>query len=265
MNRRLSLPLPLPLLLLLPLLLPVSASAEVNVITLKHRNAEVLLPLLQPVLDEGIRISGKGSTLIINSKPWQLEEIRPLIEKLDAPLHSLMISVKQGGDEKHSALQGSVSGTIDEPRVRVYGTQKKEREAISQQLRVIEGQWATIRAGQAIPIVKQTSSQSAYGSSVQHSIEYKDVESGFEVRPRLSGEQVILDIRPFRSRPSKQGGGIIEQQNISTTVSGKLGEWITVGGMGEQRHYSGSGTIYATGKQHNLGQNVRLKVEKLNN
>jgi type II secretory pathway component GspD/PulD (secretin) len=213
------------------------------------------------VLDEGITISGHSDTLIVNSKPWQLEELRTLVEQLDTPLRSLMINVIQGGSDQSSTLQGDLSGSVNAPQVRIYGTHKREKEAVSQQLRVIEGEWATISAGESIPVARQTTSS----NTVQQSIEYRNVESGFEVRPSIRGELVTLEVRPFRAKRSKSGGGIIEQQEISTTVSGKLGEWITIGGAAEQNTQSASGTIYTTGKQQNATHTVRLKVEPLTN
>ncbi len=246
-------------------LLPMLAHAEINFITLKHRSAETLIPLLQPVLDDGIKISGHGETLIVNSKPWQLEELQPLIEQLDTPLQSLMISITQGDTDKHSARHGDVSGSTDHPQVRLYGTNKKGKAAIAQQLRVIEGQWATIRAGESIPVSKQMTTQSPHGMSTQQSIEYKEVQSGFEVKPRIHGEGVTLEVRPFRATRSKSGAGIIEQQDITTTVSGKIGEWITIGGVDETQQHSGSGTLYTTGKKHSATHTVKLKVERLPN
>jgi type II secretory pathway component GspD/PulD (secretin) len=252
-------------LLTLLLLLPLLAHAEMSFITLKHRNAETLIPLLQPVLDEGITISGRGDTLIINSKPWQGEELRALVEQLDTPLQSLMITVIQGGSDNHSALQGDVSGNIEQPRVRIYGTQKSAKEAVSQQLRVIEGEWATIQAGESIPLARQTTSHSPQGTTMQQSIEYKDVESGFDVRPRIHGDMVTLELRPFRAKRSRGGAGIIEQQDISTTVSGRVGEWITIGGVDEEKKDSVMGTIYSTDKKQDATHTVRLKVELLTN
>ena len=254
----------LTLLLLLPLL-GHQAYAEINFVTLKHRNAETLIPLLRPVLDEGVRISGKGPTLIVNSKPWQLEELRPLIEQLDTPLQSLMINVIQGDSDNHATLQGDVSGTTARPSVRVYGTKKKERAAVSQQLRVIEGQWATISAGESIPVAEKITRHSRHGTTTQQSIKYKDVQSGFEVRPQISGETVTLEIRPFRAKHAKGGAGVIEQQQITTTVSGRLGEWITVGGIEQQQQQSALGTVYSNEKKRSATHKVKLRVERLAN
>lgn len=246
------------------LLFPLLAAGEINFITLKHRNAESLIPLLQPVVDEGVRLSGKGPTLIVNSLPWQMIEVRTLVQQLDTPLQSLLISVAQGGDAQQSTLHGDASGTLQQPAVRLYGTRQDEQTAISQQLRVIEGAWATIRSGQSVPLPSVTTRQSAHGTTFQQSIEYREIDSGFEVRPYLNGEQVTLEVRPFRAKQAFTGGGVIEHQEISTTVSGKLGEWLTLGGIDEQQQRAGVGTVYGTGSKRDTTHNVKIRVERLN-
>lgn len=248
---------------LILLLFPLLTHAEMNIITLQHRSAESLIPMLQPVLDEGIGISGRGASLIINCKPWQLEELRPLIEQLDTPLQSLMISVTQGGNGSLATLHGDVTGSIERPKVRLYGTKKDERNSISQQLRVIEGEWATISAGESVPITRQSISRTNRGVSVQQSTQYKDLQSGFEVMPRLNGDRVTLQVRPFRAKRSHGATGSIEQQSINTTITGRVGEWITIGGVDEQQQRAGIGTVYATGNKRNTTHNVKLKVERL--
>lgn len=248
-------------LLSLLLLLPLLAHAEINFIALKHRNAEALLPLLRPVVDEGIKLNGKGPTLIVNSLPWQLTEIRQLVQELDTPLQSLLISVRQGGGHQARVIHGDVEIGEKKPEVRIYGTNKNKRHQVSQQLRIIEGEWATIRAGEEIPVVTQTYSPAS--GTTQQSIEYKSVDSGFDVRALLHGNRVTLNIRPFRSRPSLSGGGIVNHQEIVTSLNGELGEWIYLGGAGESSQYNGSGTVYTTGKSQHLIQNVSVMVERL--
>lgn len=241
------------------LILPLIAQAEINFISLKHRNAETLIPLLQPVVDEGIKISGTGPTLIVNSLPWQLTEIRQIVQELDTPLQSLLISVRQEKEKKSKVIRGDVSGTVEKPKIKIFGTSKNGRDRVSQQLRVIEGEWATIRAGESIPVVTQT----VIDGVSQQAIEYKDIDSGFEVRPLLRGESITLTIKPFRAKRSLNGGGLVQQQELHTTVTGQLGQWIELGGADESHHYSGSGTVYITGKSRNLTHNVSVMVERL--
>lgn len=250
---------------LLLLLLPLFAQAQMNIITLKHRPAESLIPLLRPVLDEGVGISGTGATLIVNGTPAQLEEIRTLVRQIDTPLHSLLISVMQDGGDRRSEVHGNISGNLAQPDIRLSGRSNRGQEQVSQQLRVIEGEWATIRAGEAVPVVSQSITRSPYGSSSQRTVEYQNVESGFEVRPRISGQVVTLEVRPFHAKRTPGNSGTIEQQELHTTVSGRLGEWITLGGVDEQQQHSGVGTFYAGEGERHSRRSVRVKVEQLPN
>jgi hypothetical protein len=48
---------------------------------------------------------------------------------------------------------------------------------------------------------------------------------------RLSGEEVMLDILPQRQSIAQGAGpGTVDTQQLSTTVRGRLGEWIDLGG-----------------------------------
>ena len=113
------------------LLLPLTALAEVTTLPLSHRNAESLIPLLRPVVDEGIRLSGRGELLIVNASPEQLEELRQLVSQIDTPLQSLLISVLQGDESTRSGLHGEVSGNLSQPRVLIYGTDKRAAGRVS--------------------------------------------------------------------------------------------------------------------------------------
>ncbi|RKZ33637.1 MAG: hypothetical protein DRQ37_08700, partial [Gammaproteobacteria bacterium] len=79
--------------------------------------------------------------------------------------------------------------------------------------------------------------------------------------PRLGGEHVILDVGPQSSRLSKKGDGVIETESASTRVSGRLGEWIQIGGVGESVRRSGGGTTYSTRTRRSTQRAIYVKVE----
>lgn len=250
-------------LLLLSLSFATMAS-ELRTFDLRHRSAEELIPILRPILDADGAISGSGYTLIVRSNKENLAQIATLVERLDQAAEQLLISVEQGGERQGRGSGAEVAGNEQRIGARVYSTQREKLESIGQQLRVMEGQWATIRVGQSIPQVVQQYRHSVRGSEVEQRIEYKDVDSGFEVRPRVRGDEVILEIRPFRATPSKSGGGVIEQQSLFTTVRGKLGQWLEIGGHTEQQQTNEYGMIYSTKERDQLVRNIRLKVERVN-
>lgn len=276
--------------LCLPLSIPADAD-EIEIIDLQSRPASELIPILRPMLKPGGAISGTGFQLIIRTSPENLEQLQTAIAKLDQSSKQLLITVRQGGDDRHLKNEGSISGRYEggsgnisigseTPGIergatlgsrgekghitaRVYSTDRQNREALSQSVRTQDGEWATIYAGQSVPYPTQSIVQTPYGASVQQGIEYKDVTSGFEVRPRVNGEQVILEVRPFYNKLSRKGAGIIDTQSASTTVSGRLGEWMEIAGTGHQEQRRGRGMTYSTRRKDQGTRRIFLKVELL--
>jgi len=79
----------------------------------------------------------------------------------------------------------------------------------------------------------QTGNQLAY-SSYNNGTEFKDVTTGFYVLPRIRGSGVMLKVRPFKNSQSNTRAGSIDTQSANTTISGRLGEWLPLGGVSEQ-------------------------------
>jgi hypothetical protein len=87
---------------------------------------------------------------------------------------------------------------------------------------------------------------------------------GFNVMPRVQGDVVTLDI-------SQQSESLdaeisyntnIHVQRASTTVSGKIGEWIDIGGVTQQQVFKSRGVLSSrTGRQHD-SRAVFVKVEE---
>jgi len=72
-------------------------------------------------------------------------------------------------------------------------------------------------------------------------VDYKDIDTGFYVLPKVHGEQVTLDVSPYKQSQSRQRGGTIETQRASTRITGQLGQWLTIGGVTEQTRRSSTG------------------------
>jgi hypothetical protein len=242
---------------------PLTLADSLRLFELKHRSSEELIPMLRPLLEPGAGISGSGFTLMVRSSEQDLAQLTELLEQLDQPQRQLLISLRQGHQSSEAGEGGAIDVNGEQNRVRIYGTRRQQLDSLDQQLRVQEGDWATIKSGVALPQVIQRRQQGPGGGIEEQGIEYREVDSGFEVRPRVSGEQVTLEIRPFHARPSPSGGGVIEQQEIITTIRGPLGEWMDLGGVLESQRRSGHGTIHATRERDRLQRNVQVKVESI--
>lgn len=264
-----------------------SASMELEVIDLRHRPADEVIPLVKPFVIDGGSVTGKDYRLIIRSTGKNIDEIKSLLTELDTALRELTVYVSTDVEairaEQVIAVQGRIGndstemrdGTSgDEQRIvidsgqqveggassggPVYSTRSRSREPAAQTIRVQEGQWATIRTGQAVPITEQTTNPDG---TVTRTTRYQNVTSGFQIRPQLNGKQVQLYIRPQRASVSESGGGRINISGMETTIRTRLGEWVELGGSLETLRSRQNSITRSTRREEEQRQRVFVKIE----
>ena len=152
-----------------------------------------------------------------------------------------------GGSITYSTTDGSAS-------INGISTHKSLRDNPIHQVRVTEGTEAHIETGERIPYFYGAAWKGRRGFAAG-SIEYKDALTGFYVLPRIRGDNVTLEVSPFKSSRSNTGGDNIDTQSASTTITGRVGEWLLIGGVTEQleRTQSATGTTIATQSRGNTG------------
>jgi len=269
---------------LLPgLVLLVSAvqADSISTIQLQHRPAEDVIPIIEPMLGADDGISGQGFKIFLRSSPETLARVREMVEDLDIPAKILQVSVFQGsardlgelgisadvqiergdasvdvgnGRDNDVEAGGSVTYSTSDGSVSLNGisTQKSLRDNPIHQVRVAEGTEAYIETGERVPYFYGAwKGRRGYGGS----IEYEDAMTGFYVLPRIRGDNVILEVSPFKSTQSNTRGDNIETQSAGTTVTGRIGEWLLVGGITEQveQAQSTTGTTIATQSRDDTG------------
>jgi hypothetical protein len=247
-----------------------SAFAEetaIEVVPLQNRPAFEIVPLLAPLLGDSAQLIDNGSNLLVKSTPDKLAEIKSIIKQLDVRPSNLVITVMQSrqstADELNAALRGQLNVQTDEPlrsggRIigHLYQTQDKNADQNIQTVRTMDGVPAHIKVGN----IYQREYSSNYGySTVTDSIE---ATSGFEVVPRLVGEQVVLNISPWSDKMNGQGQ--LEIRNAQSTVRVNLGEWVEIGGTGEIINNSSSGTLMNTRQTGEDQTHILLKVDRVN-
>jgi len=116
------------------MLAPVHVQADsIELITLQHRMAEDLMPLIQPVLQPGDAISGSGSQLILRASPATQAQVQRLLQELDRTPRNLVISVRSD-DEMRAARDGVQGRVIVRPEgVSVNGRIESSRSSLGQQ------------------------------------------------------------------------------------------------------------------------------------
>ena len=253
-----------------------------EIIELGYTSAADLVPVLKPLVSPPGSVSGLYTTLIIKATPENLADILLVIQRLDAPPNNLMITVRHGISDRTSKSAHS-AGVVVEGSTKKQKNSKKTKKQVSisgtatvldtrsrtdgndtQRIRVLEGKTAFIRFGESIPVAQR--SLIVYGNSVvlQDSIDYVDVGSGFHATPRLNGDIVTLAISPERSNLNADGGGVFDVQAATTTVSGRLGEWIDLGGVSNQSAQQTDGTLYSTNARDASTHSISIRVERVN-
>jgi len=242
----------------------VRAETVLEVIPLHHRTAEEVIPILQPMLAREGTLSGFKGQLIVRTTPDNLAEIRRILASVDSAPRQLLITVRQDADGRHHRSSANVSGNVGSDNVRVIvpptsgerqggrvvireGDNRVRAHALdsnstvadrnTQTLRVMEGREAFIRVGQSVPLRGRQVRRTVVGGQVIEQVvdttQYRDVTTGFYVRARISGDRVILDISPQRETLSSDIRGGVNVQRVVTTVSGRLGEWMELGAIGQ--------------------------------
>jgi len=250
----------LALFFVLLLLVPAFAAQQVEIIELRHRVVEDVLPVLSPLLEPGGAMSGMNGHLVVRTSPANLEELRKVLAVIDRPPRQLVIHVSQSRDAMVRQRDVDASGRVRigegldiasqrAPRkgesgveihaggssVGVYGrdTRRSTQSGADQFVRVMDGSEAFIRIGSSLAVPFRQVAVRAGGVRVSEGVVYVDVGQGFYALPRLAGERVNIDIRPFSG--SLAGHGFdVETQELSTTITGRLGEWIELGGSSQQ-------------------------------
>ena len=229
-------------------------ATTVEVITLRYRTADEVIPILRPFVGREGTISGMRDQLIVRTNPSNLSQIKKILVRIDTGPRQLMITVRQNitrnqleremaasgkvtiGDNVSITVrdQGSVgtgavdhNGGKDTVRARGQSAARYEGNSDIQQIRVTEGTQAFIRTGSSVPVPERTIVRDSGGVRVIGSTYYRDLTSGFYVLPRLVEGKVILEISPQRETMKQEG--TIQFQTAATRIMGRLGEWMEIG------------------------------------
>ncbi|WP_301841522.1 secretin N-terminal domain-containing protein [Pseudomonas sp. JQ170C] len=239
-----------PLLASVLLTFSLSTLAATEVLPLNHRTSAELLPAAQSFLGKSGTVSAFENKLIVNASPEQIDDLRTLLVQLDTAPRRLLISV----DNNDSNFQDNRGNA----RIIHYGT--ANREGGMQQVQASEGSPALIQVGQSIPIT--STSTDGYGR-IQSDTQYRNVTQGFYVTASVTGETVHLSISTNNDRMSLERPDVVKVQSTDTTVTGKLGEWITLAGVNQQSQADRGASTLSYSTQRGENMTLRVKVDAM--
>ncbi len=260
---RRSLPLLLAV-LVLGAMAPARADETVlKVIPLRNRPAADLIPVLAPIAGPEGSVTGLDTRLVVRATPQALARIEALLTTLDTPPRSLVISVRQGVATTTAGQSAGVGGVVSTQRTVVTGafgaSSSTSSDDVTQQIRTLEGHPALIRVGRSEPytsvgVVGTPSGPVATGGTV-----YAESGTGFHVVPRLTAGGVTLELWAENTGGE---GPIVVGQDLRTTVSGALGQWIEVGGAMRQAEVRAREVLGASSRSFSEQRSVRVRVDE---
>ncbi len=249
-----------------------------EIFALRFRTVDQIIPLIRPLVPPPGTVTGLQNQLIVRSTPQNIAEIRAVLDRIDVVPRRLLITVRQQSDSAAERDRVGVSGTIaigraaevsvDPPAGRavdvdVVSSRRTGGEWFVQLIQALEGQPAFIQTGQLLPVPSRQVVRGPSGSQVVERVEYLETGTGFTVLPRLAGDQVFLDILPQRESANAAQPGTVSVQRIATTVAGRLGEWIDLGGSTQRSDERGSVILGRTVRSGSEGLRVQVRVEEL--
>jgi type II secretory pathway component HofQ len=245
-----------------------------EVIDLKYRTAEEIIPVLQPLLESGGALSGEQYTLFVRTSPTNLRQLRAALEQLDRQPRQLKIAVRRASSSDALREGVSASGTIrtdrgavstnETPRrnsgVTVRGTHTTDSESGDRtaSVSVLEGNAAFIATGASVPMVTAVAAGAGRHRWAGVVTEYRDLTDGFLVTPRITPDGVVLNIE---QRAEQLRNGAIDRQTLTTQISARLGEWIQLGGVDELSVSSRGGVLTREHRTRSDSVGVWIKVE----
>jgi len=219
-----------------------ATGGELRVLELKHRPAEELLPVIQPLLGQDGAASALDNRLILRASPKDLAAIETLVSQLDVARATLRIAVRHERFSDGIQISGSEEGRTDRhlstaPRMNDAEESSRglgnARQNTEQYLQVLDGEAALIEVGRQTPYPRIRAYVGGRHRGFVEVTDFQEVATGFVVRPRLLGEKVALEITPYQSTPGQGPAGTVDFGGISSQVEAPLGEWFDLGGISE--------------------------------
>ena len=269
------------------------AQTVVEVIPLQYRSGEQVIPVIRPLLGPDSSVSGFQNQMVIRATPAELAQVRRVLAGIDTAPRRLLITVRQDAGIERDRREAEISGSLgndnarvtipgsgsrsggnpalregdDRLRARVIDAQRSGSSSTTQSIQVLEGRSAFIRIGESRPVrsrqVERIIVNGQVVDRVVESAEYRNADTGFSVLPRLQGDIVTLDIDPRNDSFDDARRGTINVQRVTTTVSGRLGEWIDLGGVIDSRSDERSALLGRSNTRTDERRGVQVKVEEL--
>jgi type II secretory pathway component GspD/PulD (secretin) len=226
-----------------------SLAAEVAVIKVNYRSASDILPMVQNLLSsEGkASVDTRTNSIIVVDTSESLAKIQAFIVSMDKPAEQVKVRFRfqeQGvSTNRDLGASGTVSGdrwsvttggdTREGVHVRAQDTRVNRRGNTESFISVMSGSSAYLWVGRDIPFTERWVYLTRRYAHVVETVNFQRVETGFEVRHIVIGNNVQVEIVPRISSFDREEQ-VVRLTEAATTLSVPKGQWVTIGGTSEQ-------------------------------
>jgi type II secretory pathway component HofQ len=223
------------------------ASEEVVQIRIVHRDANDMLTIVQPLISQYGFISADtaSNSLIVIDQPANVRRVQQLVSQIDQPVPQLKIRVQYGRQETSTDQSVATRGKIEVGDATVAVGNKK-KEGIDVELSADEsqrqdqgeytvivrsGSTAYISSGYDVPYPERWARLSHKHGHIQRPVTFKKVDTGYDVRPVLMGNNVQIEITPHISYINPRGlRQPIRFAEAATRLNVPLDQWVEIAG-----------------------------------
>jgi hypothetical protein len=224
-------------------ILPALADDKMEIIELKGRTPQEMIPLLRPFVGPEGTVTGMHNSLIVRTTPDRMAEVRRIIGAFDKAPRRLLIHVRETAPSEASRNEIGIAtgnhririGEGDEAGVTLKRYTTRSRDENVRTLQTLEGEPTLIQSGVRLPVVTSSGYVAGAGPDRRRiTYGYTDADSGFYAIANLVGDRVRVEITTRKERPIP-GSGAITHQESRNMVTGGIGEWLHIAGIRSSR------------------------------
>ena len=204
------------------------AENEFKIITLQHRFASDILPIIRPLVGDYGTATGTDNYLFLRASPERMRDIEATIAQIDIARINRKITVNTSSNNQTQRESISTSGEVkigrviignnqrelpNNGQVNIENNQRDSKQAANQFLNVLDGQQAFIKVGQIVPFTQDWVTITRRYVQINKTTDWREITTGFAVRVRTiggsTGKTVIntveLEITPRITKLNSQG------------------------------------------------------------
>lgn len=251
---------------------PGAAFADVKVIELSHRPANELAAAIEPLLGRDSSVSAYSGKLILKGSAKELADIEKLVRQLDLRRSTLRLDLRQSATKLSSGQQAALGGRVQTgPESAAVLSGRFERtlgtgsQNSDQFLLVLDGEEGYITVGREVPYTSELAVLAGQYLAVAQRTEFRQVSTGFRVRPQLLAEAVQLEVTPHMASLDQQAeGGELTFSTLTSKVVIPLGQWFNLGGHLESRDQVSAAILSRSLGAGQFQKQIYIKVDRVN-